>query len=117
MINEQRLVDANKLTVCYVNTGTVMFPKIEAFVRADDIADAEIVDAVEVVRVEAVKQEILAKMDEFYAEYRRISESYVDHFGGKADAMDVARRLVNAALTDLCESCRTKTAGGKADGK
>ena len=49
MENEERLVDVNKLNVCYINTGTVMFPKIEAFVRADDIADAPTVDAVEVV--------------------------------------------------------------------
>lgn len=47
---EKRLIDANKLNVCYINTGTVMFPKMEAFVRADDIADAPTVDAVEVVR-------------------------------------------------------------------
>ena len=49
MKNEVRPIDANKLNVCYVNTGTVMFPKIEAFVRADDIADAPILNAVEVV--------------------------------------------------------------------
>ncbi len=69
------------------------------------------VDAVEVVRIEALKQEILQKMDEFIAEYRRISESYVDHFGGKADAMEVARRLVNAALTDLCSCGERKNDG------
>ena len=57
---------------------------------------------VEVEQIEKVKQEILQRMDEFIAEYRRISASYADHFGGKADAMEVARRLVNAALTDLC---------------
>lgn len=48
-----------------------------------------------------VQEEILTRMDEFITEYERISESSVDHFGGKADAMNVARRLVNAALNDL----------------
>ena len=66
------------------------------------ISQQPTIDAVPVVRCEQVKTEILSRMDEFIAEYRRISESTVDHFGGKAEAMDVARRLVNAALTDLC---------------
>ena len=55
------------------------------------------VDAVEVVRVEEVKQEILQQMDMFIAEYNRIG------FYGKSDVMDIARRLVNAALTDLAK--------------
>lgn len=55
MANEKRLIDSNKLNVCYINTGTVMFPKMEAFVRADDIADAPTVDAVEVVRCKDCK--------------------------------------------------------------
>ena len=50
MTNEKRLIDANKLMVCHINVGTVMFPKMEAFVRAEDIKAAPIVDAVEVVR-------------------------------------------------------------------
>lgn len=69
---------------------------------ADEVKYAPTIDAVPVVRCKRVKEEILQRMDEFIAEYRSISESTVDHFGGKADAMDVARRLVNAALTDLC---------------
>lgn len=49
MENEMHLVDANKLTVCYINVGTVMFPKMEAFVRAEDIKSAPIVDAAPVI--------------------------------------------------------------------
>jgi hypothetical protein len=59
-------------------------------------------DVIEVSRVEEAKQDLLQIIDEFIAEYRSISQSYVDRFGGKADAMETARRLVNAKLTDLC---------------
>lgn len=62
------------------------------------------VDAVEVVRIEKVKQEIKQQMDMFIAEYDRIG------FYEKSDAMAIARRLVNAALTDLCS-----TGGAKMD--
>lgn len=65
---------------------------------------SENVKMIPVERVEATKAEILSIMDEFIAEYRHISQSYVDHFGGKADAMETARRLVNAALNDLCSN-------------
>lgn len=49
MDNEMHLIDANKLMVCHINVGTVMFPKMEAFVRAEDIKAAPIVDAEPVV--------------------------------------------------------------------
>lgn len=49
MENEMHLIDANKLMVCYINVGTVMFPKMEAFVRAEDIKAAPIVEAEPVV--------------------------------------------------------------------
>ena len=70
------------------------------------------IDAVPVVQCKRVKEEILQRMDEFIAEYRSISESTVDHFGGKADAMDVAGRLVKAALTDLCSYGERKDGEG-----
>ena len=41
---------------------------------------------------------IIQRMEEFETEYRSYSENSVDHFGGKADAMDTAKRLVKAAL-------------------
>ena len=53
---------------------------------------------VTVAKGKEVQTDIIRRMDEFIEEYKRISESSVDHFGGKAEAMDVARRLVNAAL-------------------
>lgn len=66
--------------------------------------EREVAKAVPMAQVEEVQKEIMQRIDEFIAEYKRISENSIDHFGGKADAMEVARRLVNAALTDLC-SC------------
>ena len=132
MANEKRLIDANALIGAIDEYMKVAYDcplseaedfrkkansyRVACFVEGlyeatELIEEAPTVDAVEVVRIEEVKQEILQQMDMFIAEYRRISESYVDHFGGKADAMEVARRLVNAALTDLA-----KTDGGNEDG-
>ena len=75
------------------------------------------VDAVEVARIEEVKQEILQTLDTLIAthmdisnsrfanseKYLEIPESSNDYYGIYAQAMEVARRLVNAALTDLCD--------------
>lgn len=80
------------------------------------------VDAVEVTRIEEVKQEILQTLDTLIATHRDISnsrfanpenhldisESSNDYYGIYANAIDVARRLVNAALTDLCNNCGAK---------
>ena len=60
------------------------------------------VDVVEVAKVEETKEQLLKIVDEFIEEYKSIRQSYVDHFGGKVDAMETARRLINASLTDLC---------------
>ena len=51
--------------------------------------------------IENTRDEILQRMDEFLEEWKHISQSSVDHFGSKIDAMETARRLVNAALTDI----------------
>ena len=73
------------------------------FIKSMSLADVPVVeDVIEASKVEEAKQDLLQIVDEFIAEYRGISESYVDHFGGKADAMETARRLINAKLTDLC---------------
>lgn len=72
------------------------------FIQSMSLADIPVVDAIEVTKIEEAKQQLLQIVDEFIAEYRHISQSYVDHFGGKADAMETARRLINAKLTDLC---------------
>ena len=64
----------------------------------DNIPTAEVI---EVAKVEEAKQNLLQIVDEFIAEYRHISQSYVDHFGGKADAMETARRLVDKTFNNL----------------
>lgn len=75
------------------------------------------VDAVEADRIEEVKQAILQTFDNLIAIHRNISnsplansakyldipESSNDYNGIYADAMEVARRFVSAALTDLCD--------------
>lgn len=47
-----------------------------------------------------MKYEITDRMQEFINEYKTYSQSTIDYFGGKAEAMDVAKRLVNAIMTD-----------------
>ena len=64
----------------------------------DNIPTAEVI---EVAKVEEAKQTLLQIVDEFIAEYRHISQSYVDHFGGKADAMETARRLIDKTFNNL----------------
>mgnify|MGYP003288349370 CR=1 FL=1 len=64
----------------------------------DNIPTAEVV---EVAKIEEAKQSLLQIVDEFIAEYRHISQSYVDHFGGKADAMETARRLIDKTFNNL----------------
>lgn len=64
----------------------------------DNIPTAEVI---EVAKVEEAKQNLLQIVDEFIAEYRHISQSYVDHFGGKADAMETARQLIDKTFNNL----------------
>ena len=99
----------------------------EALIGWDDNAtDEEIeytlnqlhkVDAVEVDRIEEVKQVLLRIFDNLIvihrdisnsslansAKYLEIPESSNDYYGIYAQAMEVAREYVNIALTDLCD--------------
>ena len=82
------------------------------------VSEAPTVDAVEVSRIEEVKQAILQTFDSLIVTHRDISNSHFansakyldipessnDYNGIYADAMEVARRFVNVLLTDLCES-------------
>ena len=47
-----------------------------------------------------LKDNILGRMKEFMDEYRSYSESSIDRFGGKADAMETAVRIVKAMFTE-----------------
>lgn len=64
----------------------------------DNIPTAEVI---EVAKIEEAKQNLLQIVYEFIAEYRHIYQSYVDHFGGKADAMETARRLIDKTFNTL----------------
>lgn len=48
-----------------------------------------------------LKSKIIDRMKEFADEYRSYSESYIDYHGGKAEAMEVAMRIVKAAFQDI----------------
>lgn len=81
------------------------------------IIEAPAVDAVEVTRIEEVKQVLLRIFDNLIvihrdisnsplansAKYLDIPESSNDYYGIYADVMEVAREYVNIALTDLCD--------------
>lgn len=41
---------------------------------------------------------ILNRMQEFMDEWRHYSESSIDHFGGKADSMETAMKIVKGAF-------------------
>lgn len=115
MENKKRLVDANALRT--------QFDDIPPFIGMTGglvqqyIDKAPTVDTVEVVHIEKVKQEILETFDVLIDTHRDISESSNDYYGIYAAAMEIARRLVNAALTDLCDNCGAKMDGERsADG-
>lgn len=117
MENEKRLIDANELMSVMrlyderQKTDIWETSEVEYLLK-----ELPAVDAVEVARIEEVKQAILQTFDNLIATHRDISnspfansakylnipESSNDYNGIYADAMEVARRFVNAALTDLC---------------
>lgn len=53
---------------------------------------------------------ILDRMQEFMEEWRSYSESSVDHFGGKADAMEVAQKIVKGAFKSYLEEAEAALA-------
>ena len=59
-------------------------------------------------KVKEAKNEIVNKMDEFIAEWLNISSDTVNYWGGKVEAMNIAKRLVNAVLTDLIDGTSKK---------
>ena len=89
------------------------------------VRDMPTIDAVEVVQIEEVKREILQTLNTLIATHREISNSQFsnyekhldipkssnDYYGIKTEAYETARRLVNAALIDLCDNCGAKMDG------
>lgn len=128
MENKKRLIDANALMDAFRRVIAERHDR-ERCVSEENcnacereclwrrvVKKAPTVDAVEVARIEEVKQAILQTFDNLIAIHRDISnsqfanlekcldipESSNDYNWIYADAMEVARRFVNAALTDLC---------------
>ncbi len=50
-----------------------------------------------------LENSILERMKEFMDEYRSYSESSIDHFGGKADAMETSMRIVKGAFSEVAD--------------
>lgn len=127
--SRQRLIDVNLLKgviqKCTEQAGQGLFSDVMH--KVCDVLDAcPTADAVEVARIEETKQVILQTLDTLIATHRDISNSAFseyekhleipkssnDYYGIYADVMEIARRLVNAALTDLCDVCGAKMDGG-----
>ena len=70
----------------------------------DEITGADEVDAVEVDQIKETKQYVLQVFDTLIETDKPLYEMTSDnsYYGGKLAAFEIARRLVNAALTDLC---------------
>jgi hypothetical protein len=63
--------------------------------------------------IEQVQKEIVDRMQEFINEWKQYSESTVDYFGGKYDAMETASRIVKSILTDKTAELKKEIHGGK----
>ena len=133
MAQGKRLIDANAVEAkieknfrkLIANQNSPQLAAALSYV-GDLIIEAPTVAAVEVARIEEVKQEILQTLDTLIATHRNISNSQFsefekhldipkssnDYYGIYADVMEIARRAVNAALTDLCENCGARMDGG-----
>lgn len=61
-----------------------------------DIEEMPSIDAVPIAQCMETKEKILSLMDDLIAEYRSVSE------GGKIDAMETAKHLIDKAFTELC---------------
>ena len=99
-----RIIDADELEnaledSCDTETAAYYFVEFMNYVD-----EQPTIKAIPVETCKQVKDEILFRMEEFINEYKCISQSSIDYFGGKAEAMDTAKRLVNAVLTELCNN-------------
>ena len=96
MEKKKRLIDAN------------------AYAYPGDLINEPTVDAVEVVLIKEVSQKVLETLDNLIAVDEPLANDTApsSYYRGKVNAYEVARRLVNAALTDLCGHCGAKMDGG-----
>lgn len=106
-----RLIDADKLMKAIKsdkvawrfgvpNTLGLLFDYLRIIIK-----EQPTVDAVEVVRIEEVKQKILETLDTLMATDAELAsyDGENSYYRGKANAFEIARRLFNAALIDLAK--------------
>lgn len=60
-----------------------------------------------------LENSILERMKEFMDEYRGYSESSIDHFWGKADAMKTAMQIVKRAFSEVMPDDKNFSGGNK----
>ena len=113
MAHKKRLIDVDNAKKDF----NLHFGGVSHAVITNKILDEQpTVDAVEVAKIEEVKQEILQVLDNLIdvskpLAYWSVNDSS-SYYSGKIQALEVARRLVNAALTDVCGA---KMDGGNED--
>lgn len=60
-------------------------------------------DIKEVIKIKGAKAEIINRMNEYIAEWSKISADSVNYWGGKIESMEIAKRLVSSIFTDLID--------------
>ena len=80
---------------------------VETLPTADVVPKSEVAFEV-IAQIEQAKEEITDRLEEFIAEWKEYSESTVDYFGGKYDAMETASRIVKSILTDKTAELKKK---------
>ena len=117
MASEKRLIDANALlrNNVWLCGGAITDPYSWGYMDALDkveivIRNAPTVDAVEVALIKEVSKKILETLDNLIAADEPLANDTApsSYYRGKVNAYEVARRLVNAALNELCNHCGAK---------
>ena len=69
--------------------------------------DAPEINSIEVSDVEAAKQQVLYWMDEYIKEWEGYTQSYIDVFRAKIEAMEIAKQLINRYMEITDDSKQT----------
>lgn len=78
-----------------------------------EVVNAQAIPAVLVEDIEAAKKKLLSDMNELSIKYRMEVTASTDYAAGQAYAMDLAKRMVYDALTQLCIQITTTSEGGQ----
>ncbi|MBR2302023.1 MAG: hypothetical protein IKA41_08765 [Bacteroidaceae bacterium] len=77
-------------------------------VLCEDIRKIPTADVVEATKIKEAKLEIADRMDAFISGWLNISADTVNYWGGKVEAMTIAKNLVSSILTDLMDGTPQK---------